>query len=183
MLTLLLATRIFCVMSGTTTEVEVVFTGPFANGGTIWALNRHVAIASGYIAPGSSQATVTVEAISEGETALYLTSPIYLPSGPRFYPVQIGQIVVDDTVGVTVSPANAVVAVGTPVMLSAITSGSDVTVAWYEGERYLGIGHSISPTLDRGEHRITAQAWNRCGTVTGEALVSVIKPRQRAVRH
>ncbi len=170
-------------MSGTTTDVEVVFTGSFVNGGSIWALNRHVAIASGYLAPGSLQTTVTVEAISAGETPLYFVSPIYTTAGPKYYPVRIGEIIVDDTLALTVTPANPVVAVGAPVRLFAITAGSNVAVAWYEGERYLGIGNSISPTLDRGEHRITAQAWNRCGTVTSEALVSVVKPRQRAVRH
>jgi hypothetical protein len=168
-----------CVLPGSTSEVtfELPFTPLY--GGTIYSDDPYIAEVTGRPVSRSGLATVLVEGRRKGRAKVWMR---YV-SGISIYNTPVGEVIVDEALGVTVSPAHAVVGVQTPVLLSALTTGPDVVVAWFEGNRYLGLGHNISVTLPLGLHRVRAEGANPCGIVASESEIRVVKPRRRTLRH
>ena len=179
MFTLLLAS-VVCLQAGTTlqSDIDVGFAPIY--GGGFSSDNPFVARVSGRVAPRTRSGAATVEGVAGGEAGVFLT----FVSGISVYHWRVGAVVVGEPLGVTLSGPGGVVREGTPVSIAARTTGEQpVQVAWYEGLTYLGIGNSITVTLPRGAHRLRAEAWNRCGSVTSEIDLTVATPRRRAAGH
>jgi hypothetical protein len=179
MLPLILAS-VVCLAPGTTiqTDIDVGFAPLYT--GVLSSENPFVADVSGRVAPRSRMGTMTVDGVREGEAGVTLT----FVSGISVYRLRVGTVIVGAPLTVTLTTPAGPVAEGTPLTLSAITGGDQpVQVAWYEGSGYLGLGDSITLELPRGTHRIRAEAWNRCGTVTGEIDLVVAARRRRAASH
>jgi hypothetical protein len=178
MIALILAAAL-CVERGATLEQDVDVGFRPIYGGTLYSDSLPIARATGSVAPKSSIGRVTVYGEREGEASLYLS----FVSGISVYRWRIAPIIVGETLALTVSAPSIVREESPATLVAHVTGARPATVAWYEGEAYLGIGNELTVTLPRGIHRIRAEAWNDCGTVTSEVEISVGTSRRRATRH
>lgn len=196
MLALILAASIICVDPGNTVAVQVDVGFAPLYGGGFSAEDPSVATASGPVRARERVGEAIVKGVAPGETRLILT---YL-SGISIYRVPLRTIKVGgckpsvprrqkcnarDEPAVTVPEPTSIVLEGSPLTLTAMTSGEGpFSVDWFEGTAFLGVGSPITLTLPGGVHRITAQVWNRCGHVSDDVEVTVVgSDRRRSARH
>ena len=177
MLALILAA--ICIVPGSSAEVVVDLPVAPPYGGTLFSDDPSVAEVTGRWYARNYRATVHVQGKRKGEAKLWMR---YV-WGFYMQEAVVGDIIVDDALGMIVSPAHAVVGATTPVLLSALTTGPHVTVVWFEGNRFLGAGQTISLVLPLGIHHVRAEGSSPCGFVASETEIRVVKPRRRALRH
>lgn len=178
MLALFLAS-VICVQAGSTFEGPVDLDLVMVTPGTFHSNDVSVANVSGEIPYRASRGYVRVTGVSDGETRLIVS----FFSGMSVHRLPVGTIVVGELPAMSASASAAVVAEGVPVTLIATRMGGG-DVFWYDSEKYVGFGDSLTIRLPRGRHSITAWTQDRCGEITSNAVtVDVVPPRRRATRH
>ena len=174
------------VTVGETTTARVDFVDRvFPYGAGFYAQNPAVAKVTGRIDVGKSGGTATVRGLRQGKTRLL----IRFAGGFSVHEWVVGEITVEERCvppAVTLDQQQARLVAGETLTVVAMTSGSPrVRVEWYDdGQLLRGAGATFVLTdLTPGVHRVTARAYNDCGSAVSEELLIVVAPRRRSARH
>lgn len=170
------------VPKGETVTITFEADNPFVYGAGFGAEDAKTAEAQGWMGPKERRATIAVRGLKQGRTRLILQ----YASGLSVWRTPVAEIIVGpcDSPTVALNAQSARVGEGSDVTVTAMTTGSDVHIEWYQDGRFRGLGPTFTlHDLPRGKYRVHARVSNGCATtVSSELLVEVLAPRRRAMR-